>query len=478
MRSGDTAVLARPRAGAWEILERIGGGGQATVHRARHREDGRVAAVKLVHRALWSDSAFRTRFRRECDALAALSHPNVVPVLDAGEAAGRGFLVMPLARDGSLAGRLRRGPLEEGEALWILEAVAGALDAAHAAGLLHRDVTPDNVLLDPAGPWLADFGLARRPDATTATGEGLLVGTAGFLAPEVIQGGRAGPASDRYALAALAFRALAGRPPFEAEGVAGLLYAHVRRAPPRASSLRPALPRAVDAVLARGLAKRPADRPGSARALVDGLRRALAPPGREATRVMARPRRRRRRAAAALVAGGLVAAGAAGAALTVTLTRPGPPPAPGPVAAPAPPARTVPGPDGAAVAAGRARAADLPGLRVVPRAAAADLGAVRVAAVPGGWDELASAAAALDGAGHRIEPLVVDERAVAVRALADADLTGRLPVWVLMATRGPGGPRALVVHGPLAATEDGYAAALARSAGAALVRPPEDEGSP
>ena len=186
---------------------------------------------------------------------------------------------MALARGGSLAERLRRGPLDLGEALAILAAAADALDAAHAAGLLHRDVTPDNVLLDPDGPWLADFGLARPHRAATTTGEGLLIGTAGYLAPEVISGAPAGPAADRYALAALAFRALADRAPFEADGVAGLLYAHVHHTPPRASSLRSGLPRSLDAALAHGLSKDPEGRPQTARALVASLERALAPQG-------------------------------------------------------------------------------------------------------------------------------------------------------------------------------------------------------
>ncbi|MBJ7456949.1 MAG: serine/threonine protein kinase, partial [Thermoleophilia bacterium] len=221
-----TAVAEGTLAGPWELGERIGGGGQAVVHRARHAATRAPAAVKLFHRSVWADRAFRVRFRRECDALTALRHPNIVPILDCGEDDGRGYLAMSLATGGSLAERLVAGPMRPAQALGILRGVAAALDAAHSAGVLHRDVTPGNILLDPDGPWLADFGIARRIDATVLTGEGELIGTAGYMAPEVIGGERATPAADRYALAAVAFQALTGRRVFEAEGIAGVLYAH------------------------------------------------------------------------------------------------------------------------------------------------------------------------------------------------------------------------------------------------------------
>jgi tRNA A-37 threonylcarbamoyl transferase component Bud32 len=447
-----TAAETGAIVGAWELLERIGGGGQASVHRARHATLGRPAAVKLFRRSVWADHAFRVRFRRECDALLALRHPHVVPIHDAGEQDGRGYLVMALARGGSLAGRIAQGSLAPAEAIATLAPIASALDAAHAAGLVHRDVTPANVLLDPDGPWLADFGIARRLDATATTGEGVLVGTAGFLAPEVIAGGPAEPASDRYALAAVAFEALVGRPPFAADGAPGMLYAHLHRAVPRASSLRPDLAPAVDAALRRGLAKDPRDRPASARELVDSLARATARPGR-------RGRRGRRLAApAALLAAGALAAGAA-VAVTAALA-PGDPPRGGALSTVVTePPLVVPAPAGRVVPARPARAADLPGVEGAAGAAAADVGDVRVVSVPGGARELAAAAAALADRGLRVDPLVVGGREVGLLAFTPVDLIGTEPRWALLAVTGRGRPTVVLVRGPRDAPGR-YAAAL------------------
>ncbi|HSJ74245.1 MAG TPA: serine/threonine-protein kinase, partial [Miltoncostaeaceae bacterium] len=351
-----TATLQRRTVGPWELVERIGGGGQAAVYRVRHAALGCPAALKLVHREIWADPSFRVRFRRECEALLALRHPHIVPIHDAGERDGRGFLVMALARGGSLAGRLAAGPLDPVEARALLGPVADALDAAHAAGLVHRDVTPANVLLDPDGPWLADFGIARRLDATAMTAEGLLVGTAGFLAPEVIRGRPAGPASDRYALAAVAFEALTGRPPFQADGAPGMLFAHVNRPAPRASSLRPGLPPGIDAALLRGLAKDPRERPATARELVDSLRPGASPPG-------GRLRRAARPVAVAAIAIAVAATASAVTGLALTMGGGGEaqPAAPLETVVTEPPL-TVPAPGDRELPARPAAADDLPGL--------------------------------------------------------------------------------------------------------------------
>ncbi len=423
-----TATIQRRVVGAWELGERIGGGGQAAVYRARHASLGRPAALKLVHREIWADPAFRVRFRRECEALLGLRHPHIVPIHDAGEQDGRGFLVMALARDGSLAARLAAGPLDQAEAAAVLGPVADALDAAHAAGLVHRDVTPANVLLDPDGPWLADFGIARRLDATAMTAEGLLVGTAGFLAPEVIEGSPAGPASDRYALAAVAFEALTGRPPFRADGAPGLLFAHVNRPAPRASSLRPGLPPGIDAALQRGLAKDPRSRPATARELVDSLR-AGAP----------RRRRRLRRAVRPALVAAVAVVAAAGAATGLALTMGGggepPPPAPLATVVTEPPL-TVPAPGGRELPAGPAAAEDLPGLAGAAGAAAADVGELRVVSVPGGEGEMAAAADALAGPGMWVEPLEAEGAEIGLVVASPIDLIGTMERWALRTVGG------------------------------------------
>jgi len=471
-----TTLAPARLAGPWELGERIGGGGQATVHRARHVERGTAAAVKVVHASLWSDPGFRIRFRRECDALVAVRHPAVVPILDHGESEGRGYLAMALAREGTLADRIAAGPIPPEEGVRLVAAIAAGLDAVHGAGLVHRDVTPSNVLLDPDGPWLADFGIARRDDTTFITEDGLLIGTAGYLAPEVIAGGRAGAEADRYALAAVAFAVLTGRPPFEADRTEALLYAHVHRPVPRASALREGLPREVDAILARGLAKRPEDRPRSGASLAGALARALGPAG-DRTEVLARPRRRRgmrRRTLATSLVALTVAVGAGGMALAV-FGPDGSTPAPAEPTAPAPaPRPTVPGPAGE-IPARDATAADLPGIGAVPGAAVARVDGATLAAFPGGWTDLAQVRAALEQRLYSGATLLDGDRPVGLAMLYPTDIIGIGGRWVLMAVTTPGkAPRALVIHGEGTTATD-LAGAIARGV-PAVVAPPSSEG--
>lgn len=473
--------------GPWELREEIGHGGQATVHRARHATLGRPAAVKLIHRAVWADPAFRVRFQRECDALAAIDHPHVIPVYDAGTCEGRGYLVMRLARGGSLAARLRDGALDPAEAMPMLRAVAEALDAVHAAGRVHRDVTPANILLDPAGgPWLGDFGLARRIDATIATGEGTLVGTAAYLAPEVIAGGRAGPEADRYALAAVAFHALTGRAPFVAPDLAGVLYGHMHLDPPSVRELQPHLPRALDGALRAGLARTPARRPSTARALVDSIADALA--GRVAgptvplsaigpspTRVLPTPgavsprgtrgRRARRVIATATATSLAVVLGVGGG---LAYTQRDSLPFVSEAAAEAPRVTSVPGADGIDVPAAPPAADDLPAGVSRLDAVAATVGDVRVVSLPGGAAALAAVGEALGDEGYRTSEATFDGRPIGIEAALPWGFFVDAERYGLMVLREPAGERALVVRGDGGAVS-AYMSGLAVAIGARIL---------
>jgi hypothetical protein len=263
--------------GRYRLEAPLGRGGMAEVWRAQDTALGRPVAVKVILPALAADSSFVERFLREARLVAALDHPNVVPVWDVGETLTDGqrrpYLVMPLLDGGSLAGRLDGRPWPLAAALPLLQQVAAALDHAHGRGILHRDVKPANVLLARDGRvWLSDFGIAKSTAASSQlTVTGAVVGTPVYMAPEVARGGAATPASDRYALAVLAYELLTGRPPFVGENALALLHQHVTEVAPPATSWAPGLPPRVDEVFAAALAKDPAARPSSARSLVASL---------------------------------------------------------------------------------------------------------------------------------------------------------------------------------------------------------------
>src|SRR4051794_20491481 len=268
----------------YRVVRHLANGGMASVWEAHDELLDRDVAVKLLAPHLGEDERARKRFQREARAAAGLSsHPNVVTIYDVGEHDGHVFMVMELMRGGSVADRLRTGERISHETAlrWLREAAA-ALDAAHEAGIVHRDVKPANLLLDERGRLaIADFGIARLAweDQVTATGQ--VLGTAAYISPEQAMGEPATAASDRYALAVVAFELLTGDKPFVAEHFAAQARAHIEDPPPAASGRADDLPRAVDAVLGRGMAKDPADRFGSAAAMVEALDGALG--GGEAT---------------------------------------------------------------------------------------------------------------------------------------------------------------------------------------------------
>jgi len=299
----------------YQDARRLAAGGMATVYAAHDTLLGRQVAIKVLHAHVIGDADARERFTREARAAARVSdHPHVVTIYDIGEQDGTPFIVMELFSGGSVADRLRAGRIPRATALRWLEEAAGALDHAHRHGIVHRDVKPANLLLDAQGRLaVADFGIARMAaDGAGLTQTGLVLGTASYLSPEQALGRPAIAASDRYALAVVAFELLTGERPFKGETVAAQAHAHAEEAPPAASAIDPTLPRAVDRVLRRGLDKDAARRFGTSLRMVEALEDALE---QEETRPVAPVVKRRRRvpttvlaAAAALIAGGAVAA--------------------------------------------------------------------------------------------------------------------------------------------------------------------------
>src|SRR5687768_14331509 len=243
-----------------------------TVFRARHTESGRMVALKLVADGLHAGDA---RLRGEGRAQAALDHPHVVTVYESGESDHGLYLAMQLVDGPSLAELLRERRVDARRALDLLAQVADALDAAHARGLVHRDVKPHNVLVGAGDhAYLADFGLTRLGTQTALTAPGALVGTVAYLAPEVVRGEDATPASDRYAFAAMAFECLTGTPVFPRGSDAAVLHAHASDPPPPIGTRRPDLGRRLDDLFDRALAKDPSERPSATR-LVEAVRRRM-----------------------------------------------------------------------------------------------------------------------------------------------------------------------------------------------------------
>ena len=273
----------------------------ASVWEAHDELLDRSVAVKLLASHLSEDERARRRFQREARAAAGLSsHPNVATIYDVGEHQGRTFMVMELLTGGTVADQIRADEeISPRTALRWLRDAASALDAAHAADVVHRDVKPANMLLDERGRLaIGDFGIARLALEDQLTATGTVLGTAAYISPEQAVGDPATAASDRYALAVVAFELLTGERPFQAENFAAQARAHVEDPPPAASSINPDLSRDVDRVLSRALAKDPADRYATASEFVDELDRALSAPKTASTRlVAAAPRRTRTRPA-------------------------------------------------------------------------------------------------------------------------------------------------------------------------------------
>ncbi len=270
--------------GRYLLEAEIGRGAHGSVFRARHRDIGRLVAVKILTRRAADDPVQRARLRIEAAAVHRVGHPAVADVVDVGGEDGpRPYLVLELLEGMTLHQLLRRfGPLELDEALELLAPVAAAVDQAHARGVLHRDLKPDNVFIErPGRPdvrgRLIDFGVARIAGiADPGSSTGSLVGTPRYMAPEVIDGQEAAPAADRYGFGVLLYEALVGRAPFVGSNPLDVLWQHLSLNPEPPSVRASHLPRAVDGPLLNLLEKRPAGRPrslGEALARIAAVRR-------------------------------------------------------------------------------------------------------------------------------------------------------------------------------------------------------------
>jgi serine/threonine-protein kinase len=272
-----TALVLAPddTLGGYRILEVIGIGGMAVVYRAEQVSLGREVALKVLAPGVADDDTFRERFRREGRHVGTLDHPHVVTVYDSGEADGQLFLAMRLVRGSTLAERIRLGGLTAPETLVLLSPIADALDAAHAAGLVHRDIKPQNILIDSTGrSYLADFGVAK---GMLSTDDGMtrgFVGTYNYAAPEQIRGGSVTAATDIYALTAVLYQCLTGRLPYARDTNRRVLQAHMSAPPPALDGDDPYV-RAVNRMIATGMAKQPNRRFASAGELIEAAARAI-----------------------------------------------------------------------------------------------------------------------------------------------------------------------------------------------------------
>jgi len=278
-RSSD-AVVGSELAG-YQIEALIGRGGMGAVYRAEELALGRKVALKVIAPELAEDSRFRERFLRESRIAASLDHPHIVPIFKAGDEDGALYLAMRYVEGTDLAKLLReQGALDPRRAVDFLEQVAEALDAAHEKGLVHRDVKPSNVLIAFAAGkehcYLADFGLTKRTGSLSGiSAPGDVVGTLEYVAPEQITGDDVEAQADLYSLGCVLYECLTGQPPFPRATDVALLWAHVHEESRRASEVRPELPRQIDAVLGRALAKEPGRRYETAGELVSAARSAL-----------------------------------------------------------------------------------------------------------------------------------------------------------------------------------------------------------
>ncbi len=272
-RSASARIVGQVLNDRYEILEKIGEGGMAVAYRGRDRVLGRVVAIKVMRPELAGDAAFVGRFRREARAAAGVTHEHIAGVYDTGSDGDYHYIVMEYVEGQSLSDRLRReGALPLAEVLRIGTEAAEALEAAHEAGIVHRDIKPHNVLLGRDGQVkVTDFGIARAAAGAGQADTSTIMGSVHYISPEQARGEAVGPQGDLYSLGAMLFQMLTGRPPFEDGDKLAIVHKHVYDVPPHVRELRPEVPPEVDSVVAHCLEKDLSRRFASARELLSYL---------------------------------------------------------------------------------------------------------------------------------------------------------------------------------------------------------------
>lgn len=275
------AIKVGDSLGAYQIVARLGEGETATVFKAYHAALDRYVAIKALHPAFTEDPTFLARFQREARVVAKLDHPNIVPIYDYSAHEGVPYLVMKFIEGEALTVKLSHGPLPVVECARIIGAVGGALQHAHATGILHRDLKPSNVIIEEDGDiYLTDFGLAHvtRTGASGIT-RGLVLGSPYYMSPEQGQEGvTVDERSDQYSLAVVLYEMLTGDLPFMAGNVFGVVQGHLNTPPPRPSATNPRLTKAIDEVLLTALAKQRTQRFATIKSFVEEFQKVAAPP--------------------------------------------------------------------------------------------------------------------------------------------------------------------------------------------------------
>ncbi|MBM3957410.1 MAG: serine/threonine protein kinase, partial [Gemmatimonadetes bacterium] len=267
--------MAVERIGRYRILQEIAAGAQGTVYRGFDPEGGRLVAVKVLHPTLTGDATYVERFHREASLAASIDHPNVIRIFEVGEDAGRHFMALEFLPE-SLSRLIESGGLPPERAAAVAAEIGDGLGAAHARGIVHRDMKPQNVLVTPEGtPKVTDFGIARAESMSTMTATGMMMGTPYYMSPEQARGERADARSDVYSLGCVVYQMLTGQVPFDAPTPLAVLRHHTDSQPRPVRELRSDVPRSLADVVRRSMERDPARRYANASEMAEAVRSAM-----------------------------------------------------------------------------------------------------------------------------------------------------------------------------------------------------------